>query len=133
MHNNKKGAASAAPGFARAKNHLALAVMAASSLMWMSDSHAMRFGSDDGLSGSFDSTLSYGMSSRMQSRDCHLLGGDSGGCNDGTSTGLGNYYNLSKAETATPTPTSVTPMPTMVTSITTNTMSSPVSSRALMN
>lgn len=97
MHNNKKGAAQAAPGFARAKsNRLTLAVMAASSLLWMDASHAMRFGSEDGISGSFDSTLSYGFASRLQSPDCHLLGGDSGGCNDGTSTGLGQFYNLSR-------------------------------------
>jgi hypothetical protein len=60
MHNNNKGAAFAAPGFPRAKNSLALAVMAASSLLWMEPSHAFRFGSEEGISGSFDSTLSYG-------------------------------------------------------------------------
>lgn len=96
MHNKNKGAALAAPGFPRVKNSLALAVLAASGLVWMEPSHAFRFGSEDGISGSLDSTVSYGMASRMESRDCHLLGGDSGGCNNGTNTGLGKFYNLSK-------------------------------------
>ena len=96
MHNNNKAAAQAASGFVRVNNRLALAVMAASSLIWMEPSHAMRFGSEDGISGSFDSTLTYGMSTRLQSPDCHIIGGDSGGCNDGADTELSNYYNLTK-------------------------------------
>lgn len=96
MHNNNKGAAFAAPGFPRAKNSLALAVMAASSLLWMEPSHAFRFGSEEGISGSFDSTLSYGFAQRLESRDCHILGGDSGGCNEGTNTELGQFYNLGR-------------------------------------
>ena len=96
MHNNNKCAAFAAPGFPRAKNSLALAVMAASSLLWMEPSHAFRFGSEEGISGSFDSTLSYGFAQRLESRDCHILGGDSGGCNEGTNTELGQFYNLGR-------------------------------------
>ncbi|HFF2131827.1 TPA: DUF1302 domain-containing protein [Pseudomonas aeruginosa] len=96
MHNNNKAAAQAASGFVRVNNRLTLAVMAASSLLWMGPSHAMRFGSEDGISGSFDSTLTYGMSTRLQSPDCHIIGGDSGGCNDGADTELSNYYNLTK-------------------------------------
>ena len=96
MHNNNKGAAFAAPGFPRAKNSLAPAVMAASSLLWMEPSHAFRFGSEEGISGSFDSTLSYGFAQRLESRDCHILGGDSGGCNEGTNTELGQFYNLGR-------------------------------------
>ncbi|MGS8566367.1 DUF1302 family protein, partial [Salmonella enterica] len=47
----------------------------------------------EGVSGSFDSTLSYGFASRLQSPDCHIVGNDSGGCNTGTSNELGGYYN----------------------------------------
>ena len=79
-----------------ARNTLALAVMAASSLLWTPASHAFVFGSEDGVSGSFDSTLSYGFATRLESPDCHLVGGDSGGCNNGSNTGLGHYYNLSR-------------------------------------
>ncbi|KGE67613.1 MULTISPECIES: DUF1302 domain-containing protein [Pseudomonas] len=96
MHNKNKGAALAAPGFSRTKNSLALAVMAASSLVWMEPSHAFRFGSEEGISGSLDSSLSYGFAQRLESRDCHILGGDSGGCNNGADTELGQFYNLSK-------------------------------------
>lgn len=57
---------------------------------------ALTFGGEDGLSGSFDSTLSYGFASRLQSPDCHLLGSDNGGCNTGTGNELSRYYNLER-------------------------------------
>ncbi|SIP93937.1 DUF1302 domain-containing protein [Aquipseudomonas alcaligenes] len=44
--------------------------------------------------GSFDSTLSYGLSQRLQSRDCSIIGNDSGGCNPGVDNELSRYYNL---------------------------------------
>lgn len=72
---------------------LALAVAIASGLTWAPPSFAVLFGSADGISGSFDSTLSYGFASRLQSPDCHLLGSDNGGCNTGSNTELGRYYN----------------------------------------
>ena len=57
---------------------------------------ALQFGSEaGGLSGSFDSTFTYGMSSRLQSADCSILGNDSGGCNRGINNELSRYYNLS--------------------------------------
>lgn len=78
------------------RNTLALSIALASGLLWTQPSYAILFGSEDGISGSFDSTLSYGFATRLQSPDCHLLGGDSGGCNPGTNNELGRYYNLSR-------------------------------------
>ncbi|MDF5996132.1 DUF1302 family protein [Pseudomonas aeruginosa] len=77
-------------------NPLALSIALASGLLWTQPSYAVLFGSEEGISGSFDSTLSYGFATRLQSPDCHLLGGDSGGCNPGTNNELGRYYNLSR-------------------------------------
>ncbi|MDH4561799.1 DUF1302 domain-containing protein [Pseudomonas sp. BN411] len=96
MNNNKKCGAPALQGTPCARNLLTLAVMTASGLLWTPQGHAFTFGSDDGVSGSFDSTLSYGFATRLESPDCHLLGGDSGGCNNGTSNELGRFYNLSR-------------------------------------
>lgn len=94
MHENNKGAAPTAPGSLRPKKILAVAGLAMGGVLWMDASQAMRFGSEEsGVSGSFDSTLSVGFSSRLESPDCHLLGNDSGGCNTGANTGLGKYYN----------------------------------------
>lgn len=76
-------------------NKVTQALLLAAGLLISQSSHAMRFGSEaDGISGSFDSTVTYGMSSRLQSRDCHLLGNDSGGCNTGGGNELSRYYNL---------------------------------------
>ncbi|ATE58625.1 DUF1302 domain-containing protein [Thauera sinica] len=75
---------------------LALAVAAA---LWAPASHAFRFGSEEGLSGSFDSTLSFGLIGRTQSPGCQSIGNDSGGCNNGTNNelqarqGAGGYAN----------------------------------------
>lgn len=96
MNNNKKGAAQSAPASPCARNILTVAVASATLLIWSQPSHAFRFGSEEGVSGSFDSNLSYGFASRLESPSCHLLGGDSGGCNDGTRTELGRYYNLER-------------------------------------
>lgn len=96
MHNYKKGAALAAQGFLYAKNSLAVAVIAATGLVWMEPSHAFRFGSEDGISGSLDSNLGVGFAQRLDSPDCHILGGDSGGCNNSINTGLSQFYNLDK-------------------------------------
>lgn len=92
MHKHLPCGAQALQAPTRPRHALALAVAVASGLI-ASPSHAVLFGSDDGLSGSFDSTLSYGFASRLQSPDCHLLGNDSGGCNTGTDNDLGRYYN----------------------------------------
>ncbi|WP_407280071.1 DUF1302 domain-containing protein [Aromatoleum evansii] len=70
---------------------LAVAVAAA---CWSPASHAFRFGSEEGLSGSFDSTVSYGVMSRLQSAGCKTVGNDSGGCNNGTNNELSQVYNL---------------------------------------
>lgn len=70
---------------------LAVSVAAA---CWSPASHAFRFGSEAGLSGSFDSTVSYGVISRLQSAGCKTLGNDSGGCNNGTNNELSQVYNL---------------------------------------
>jgi len=71
-----------------------LAVAVAATL-WAPSSHAFRFGSEEGLSGSFDSTVSFGMSARTGSAGCSTIGNDSGGCNNGTDNDLSRVYNLS--------------------------------------
>ena len=70
--------------------------LAAVGLLGAQPCQAFTFGSEDGLSGSFDSTLSYGFASRLESSDCHLLGSNNGGCNTGTGNELGRYYNLER-------------------------------------
>ena len=70
---------------------LAVAVAAA---CWSPASYAIRFGSAEGLSGSFDSTISYGVVGRLGARDCRLISNDSGGCNNGTDNELSKVYNL---------------------------------------
>ncbi|MFN4063245.1 DUF1302 family protein [Azoarcus communis] len=70
-----------------------LAVAVAATL-WAPSSHAFRFGSEEGLSGSFDSTVSFGMSARTGSAGCSTIGNDSGGCNNGTDNDLSRVYNL---------------------------------------
>ncbi|QVM93752.1 DUF1302 domain-containing protein [Pseudomonas entomophila] len=70
--------------------------LAAFGLLGAQPCQAFTFGSEDGVSGSFDSTLSYGFASRLQSPDCHVLGNDNGGCNTGTNNELGRYYNLER-------------------------------------
>ena len=55
--------------------------------------YAFRFGSEEsGITGSFDSTISYGVTQRMSSSSCSIIGNDNGGCNRGTSNELMNYY-----------------------------------------
>ncbi|MDO9598021.1 MAG: DUF1302 domain-containing protein [Azoarcus sp.] len=77
--------------FALAPSTLALAVAAS---LWAPSSHAFRFGSEEGLSGSFDSTVSYGLMARTSSAGCKTIGNDSGGCNNGTNNDLSRVYNL---------------------------------------
>lgn len=96
MNKNDKCGAQVPQGILRACNTPTLALLAASSLLWAQPGQAFVFGSDEGVSGSFDSTLSYGFATRLQSPDCKQLGSDSGGCNNGSNTELGRYYNLSK-------------------------------------
>ncbi|AWI80198.1 hypothetical protein CEW87_12970 [Parazoarcus communis] len=79
--------------FALAPSTLALAVAAT---LWAPSSHAFRFGSEEGLSGAFDSTVSFGVSARTSSAGCSTLGNDSGGCNNGTNNDLSNVYSLAK-------------------------------------
>ena len=93
MNNNKSCGAEPSQGALFPPKARVLAVTVAINLVWMPSSHALMFGSAEGVSGSFDSTLSYGFASRLQSPDCHIVGNDSGGCNTGTSNELGGYYN----------------------------------------
>lgn len=75
----------------RSTGTAAMAILSASCL----PAHAVRFGSEEaGWSGSFDSTLSYGLAMRTQSPDCTVLGNDNGGCNVGTRNALSSRYNL---------------------------------------
>jgi hypothetical protein len=64
-----------------------LAVAAALSA-WSDPSQAFRFGSEEGLSGSFDSIVSFGAIRRMSSPDSRIIGNDSGGTNRGSNTQL---------------------------------------------
>ncbi len=62
---------------------------------WSSPSLALRFGSEEqGLTGSFDSTISFGLIRRMSDADCRILGNDSGGCNVGTNNTLHSLVQL---------------------------------------
>lgn len=57
--------------------------------------YAFRFGSEEsGITGSFDSTISYGLTERMSSPDCSIIGNDNGGCTSGRNNALGSRYNL---------------------------------------
>lgn len=47
-----------------------------------------------GWTGSFDSTMSYGLVMRNGSPNCAILGNDNGGCNRGTSNALSSRFNL---------------------------------------
>src|SRR5262245_49061696 len=74
---------------ARRRARLCLApaslAVAAALVGWSAPSQAVRFGSEEeGLSGSFDSVLSFGLTQRMSSPDCRIIGNDNGGCNNGT-------------------------------------------------
>lgn len=69
-------------------------VLSVAAACWSPESHAFRFGSEAGLSGSFDSTISLGMASRLQSPSCRIIGNDSGGCNNGTNNKMSRVYNL---------------------------------------
>ena len=63
--------------------------------VWTTPAQALQFGSEaSGLSGSFDSILSYGIVRRSQSSDCTILGNDNGGCNRGTLNALSSRFNL---------------------------------------
>ncbi|MDF5816598.1 DUF1302 family protein [Pseudomonas aeruginosa] len=91
-------------------NPLALSIALASGLLWTQPSYAVLFGSEEGISGSFDSTLSYGFATRLQSPDCHLLGGDSGGAIPAPTTSLVGTTTC-RVATAMRTPISTTAMP----------------------
>lgn len=74
----------------RAGLRLAPATLAVAAAVagWSAPSQAVRFGSEEGLSGSFDSVVSFGMTRRMSGIDCRTIGNDSGGCNNGTNNEL---------------------------------------------
>lgn len=78
------------PLFKPARMALAIVLASGASL----PVQALTFGSEgQGVWGSFDSTLTYGMSQRLGSRDCSIIGNDSGGCNPGVNNELSRYYN----------------------------------------
>jgi len=62
-----------------AERTLALAIVAAAVLAGMPAAHAVTFESGS-IKGSFDSTISFGVQMRGQSRDCSIIGNDNGGC-----------------------------------------------------
>ena len=64
------------PALLSAAPSLVAIAMAASS----GTAQAFKFDIGDDIHGSFDSTISYGLSMRMQDRSCHLISQDSGGC-----------------------------------------------------
>lgn len=96
MQSNHKRGAPVLTGKSFSRRKLALAVAIASGLGWAPSSFAFIFGNEDGISGSFDSTLTYGFAQRLESPDCHQLGSDNGGCNTGSNTELGRYYNTTR-------------------------------------
>ncbi|WP_291935932.1 DUF1302 domain-containing protein [Limnohabitans sp.] len=58
--------------------------------------HAVKFEMDNGITGSFDSTLSFGMQKRLKSPNTRMIGNDSGG-NAPTSGALGGLVNGDEA------------------------------------
>ena len=60
------------------KTYLALA-LAAMGAGLSSPAHAFKFDLDNGITGSFDSTLSFGVQRRMQSTNRSMVGNDNGG------------------------------------------------------
>lgn len=58
--------------------------------------HAGKFEMDNGITGSFDSTLSFGMQKRLKSPNTRMIGNDSGG-NSPTSGALGGLVNGDEA------------------------------------
>ena len=73
------------------KTYLALA-LAAMGAGLSSPAHAFKFDLDNGITGSFDSTLSFGVQRRMQSTNRSMVGNDNGG-NVPTSGRLGEVVN----------------------------------------
>lgn len=59
-----------------------------------SEAHAFAFGDPDGISGSFDSVLTYGAAQRLSNIDCRIIGKANGGCNNGYNNELGKFYNF---------------------------------------
>ena len=57
-----------------------------------SPAHAFKFDLDNGITGTFDSTISYGLQRRMQSPNKSMVGNDNGG-NVPTSAALGSMVN----------------------------------------
>jgi len=60
------------------KNRLALAIAAIGALV-ANPAQAFKFDLENGVSGSFDSTVSFGVQQRVQSRDKSIIGNDNGG------------------------------------------------------
>lgn len=60
------------------KKRLALAIAAIGALA-ANPAQAFKFDMENGISGSFDSTVSFGVQQRVQSRDKSIIGNDSGG------------------------------------------------------
>lgn len=73
------------------RTYLAVAIAAIGAGI-ASPAHAFKFDLDNGISGSFDSTLSFGMQRRMQSPNKNMIGNDNGG-NVPTSGELGELVN----------------------------------------
>lgn len=73
------------------RTYLAVAIAAIGAGM-ASPAHAFKFDLDNGISGSFDSTLSFGMQRRMQSPNRSMIGNDNGG-NVPTAGAVGDVVN----------------------------------------
>lgn len=68
------------PGRANGKVWQLSGISSSLAMLFSSTVGAFPFQLTDHVSGSFDSTLSYGVQQRMSSRNCHLIGQDNGGC-----------------------------------------------------
>ncbi|MBK7815851.1 MAG: DUF1302 domain-containing protein [Rhodocyclaceae bacterium] len=75
-----------------ARSPVATMIVAAIGLATSLPVHAVKFELDNGITGSFDSTISFGVQMRLQSPDKSIIGNDSGG-NVATTGKLGERVN----------------------------------------
>ncbi len=108
---------------------LALAI-AALGATFATPAAAFKFEMENGITGSFDSTISFGMQTRLQSPDKSIIGRDNGGT-VATTSEVGEKVN--PGIQGPPIRISTICRPTTAISTTRSTTSSPPSSRGLTN
>jgi hypothetical protein len=81
----------AAPRLSR-RTALSVAVVSTFAVL-SAPTYAFRFGSEEsGITGSFDSVISFGVTQRLASPSCQIVGNDNGGCNSGTNNPLMSFH-----------------------------------------